>query len=135
MKTIRFNYEVYFGRKELFPFCYIHLLGKRGKVCLKALTDSGATYSVFPESAAEDAGLDLSDSFKEFILYGSGKVRAKRQTSYILLQDTRLKIDVFYVEKLEFPFVLLGRASFFNKFEEIAFMEKRKAPRTEFRYR
>ena len=42
--------------------------------------------------------------------------------------------DVVFVERLEFPYALLGRRGVFAQFREVAFIEKSNPPRVEFRW-
>ena len=52
----------------------------------------------------------------------------------LILGDRRWRAAVVFAERLNYPYALLGRTSVFAQFKEVAFLEKVKTGRVEFRY-
>lgn len=134
MKIFSVPYQLMFGKGYLLPLCDVHLLGSRGRVLVRTLVDSGATYSIFPRKAAEDAGINVPEAANQEIQYGSEKVMGKKMKVYVQLGDKRWNAEVIFVERLAFSYGLLGRKGIFNQFNEVTFLEKSKVPRVEFRW-
>jgi hypothetical protein len=109
------------------------LLGPKGRATFRALVDSGADYSVFPVKAADDVGIMLSAGTKTPVQYGGSTEVGTRLRAYIAIGAQRYRPEIVFVERLEFPFGVLGRAGIFSQFSEVAFIEKARTPRVEFR--
>jgi len=97
------------------------------------LVDTGAMHSIFPESAAEDAGIDLSKATLYEISYGASKTMGRLVQTYVEIAHHRFRLEIVFAERLILGFALLGRKTFFNQFNEVAFIERIKTPRVEFR--
>jgi hypothetical protein len=115
------------------PICDVILLGPRGRTSVRALVDSGAVYSVFPMKAAEDAGIILMGGQRMSLQYGGSTEPGMKVSVYLLLSGRRHRADVVFVERLEFPYGLLGRTGLFAQYNEVCFLERLKTPRVEFR--
>lgn len=98
-----------------------------------ALVDTGAVYSVFPISAAHDAGIGLAARANFEVQYGSGKEPGWLAKAYIEIDGRRWATEIVFVERLDFPYGLLGRRGVFNQFNEVAFTERVASPKVEFR--
>jgi len=94
--------------------CDLHLLGPKARVLLPSLLDSGALYSVFHVSAAHDTGLPLPQSPNFTIQYGASETIGWRTRAYLEVDTRRWDTDVVFVERLVFPFGLLGRRGIFS---------------------
>jgi hypothetical protein len=109
------------------PYLDVQLLGRR-RVYLRALVDSGAVRPIFPTSAAEDAGIDLSKSVYHPIQYGGsispGWIGRARIDVNVGKEIRTLDLSIVFVERLDLPYVLLGRIGFFDQFNEVAFLQK-----------
>ena len=128
-------YRIVAGEKYLLPICSLTLLGPgtSGRASLDVLVDTGATFSVFPNRAAEDVGLPLPRSPNFPLRFGSSVLPGRRTTAYVELDGRRFRTDVVFVERLLFRFALLGRRGIFARFREVAFLERRPSPAVEFR--
>ncbi|MBM4035124.1 MAG: hypothetical protein FJ291_25555 [Planctomycetes bacterium] len=133
MRVLQLPYEIVPGHSHLLPICEVRLLGPRS-VSLRALVDSGAVFSVFPVKAAEDAGISLPLYPNHVVEYGGSKEYGRRLCVYLALKGLRWRAEVVFVERLRFPFGLLGRHGVFSRLNEVAFLEKVAPPRVELRW-
>ena len=126
-------YRISGGR--LLPLCDVYLLGRFRRERITCVVDTGAFYPVFPERVAEDAGISLSNVPKTFpIQYGGSDDRGRLVRVNIELEQQRFDAEVLFVERLAFPYGLLGRRGVFGRFSEIVFLEKVSPPRVELRW-
>lgn len=133
-RIISCPYQILSGEPGLLPLCNLQLIGPNGSVLVKALVDSGADFTVFPTKAAEDAGINLAKAANQWLQYG-GSTESGRKTNVLMFLDGRhWRAEVVFVERNPFRYALLGRHGVFRQFNEIAFMEKSRTPRVEFRY-
>jgi hypothetical protein len=133
MRTYVVPYRIIFGNPRPLPLCELELIGRTERVTIDALVDSGAEYSVFPRKAADDAGLDLPRLSNGSVSFGGSVEPAWKAQVDFELEAWRLRADVLFVERLQFPYALLGRRGVFARFGEVAFVEKTNSPRVEFR--
>jgi hypothetical protein len=84
--------------------------------------------------AAENVGLDISKGAIQPIEYGGSAASGRRLPVYLEVRGRRLRSEMVFVHRLDFPFVMLGRMGVFPWFNEVAFLERIKAPRVEFRW-
>jgi hypothetical protein len=134
MAVIAFEYQIVPGEAYLLPICLPRLIGPRAQVTLRALVDSGATFVVFPESAAEDTGIKLPKYANACIGFGRTVVAGREVEVDLGLKERRWRAPVVFVERLEFKYALFGRRGVFDQFREVAFIENVPSPRVEFRY-
>jgi hypothetical protein len=134
MGITSFDYRILFGVSTLQPILQIHLLGPTKSVPVDVRLDSGADMPILPQHAAEDAKLILPAHPNVWIQYGGSKVPARRIQATMLIGTHRFRPDVAFVEKLEFPYGLLGRIGVFSQFNEVVFLEKLANPRIELRW-
>jgi hypothetical protein len=132
MSLLSCDYQILSGQSFPLPICNLHLLGPNGKVLVRALIDSGATHPIFPEKAAEDAGIGLPRYANFTIRYGGSITPGRKVKAYMALGEVRWGAEVVFVERLDFPYALLGRIGVFAQFNEVTFLEKVKTPRVEF---
>lgn len=133
MKTYAVPYRTLVGERYMLPLCEIDLLGPTERIPLLALVDSGAWVSVFPKKAAEDAHLPLPAAPNDRVLFGGSVSHAWCMEVNLELATWRWRAQVHFVERLAFRYALLGRNGVFARFNEVAFVEKAREPRVEFR--
>lgn len=133
MAVVRFDYRIVVGESILKPICEIKLIGPKGSAPLLVMIDSGATHPIFPQSAADELGINLAGGHDFPIQYGGSRTPGRLVEAVIEIGGSRFRVDAAFVEKLDFPYGLLGRRSVFARFTEVAFLEKLKTPRVEFR--
>jgi len=134
MRVTTLPYRIIFGTQDLLPLCDVYVLGPRGRARVTSLLDTGAFYSVFPTRVAEDVGLPLPKSPNFPIQYGGSVAYGRRIRCHIELEQRRLDTEIVFVERLDFPFGLLGRRSIFSRFNEVVFLERVRTPRVELRW-
>ena len=134
MKEISRSYQIEPDRDYLSPIIEVFLVGKNNRVPLNVLVDSGAAKAIFPKHSANSAGISLENAPAEFVIWGGSTVIGNKVKCYIDIDEETFKIDVIFVEKLSYPYGLLGRIPLFSKFNEVTFLENTSNPRVEFRY-
>ena len=134
MRTWSLAYQIVLDSSHLLPLGTIRLLGPRRSVPYRVLVDSGALYSVFHRTAADDAGIELTATPNQDVQYGTARVPGWRVACYLMLGERRIKADVVFVEELAFSYGLLGRVDIFPQHNEVVFLEKVRPPRVEFRW-
>lgn len=134
MRIISFNYEIEPGVRYPFPICYPRLLGPKGDVIVRALADSGAYFSVFLEADAETAGITLPRKPNTTVRFGRSVVGGKQLTVGLAIREKQMTTEVIFVERLEFPYCLLGRMGVWGQFKQVVFIERGPTPRLQFRY-
>lgn len=127
-------YRFMLGQRDLLPLCDAYLIGPTTRTLVTAVIDSGAVYPVFPERAAEDAGITLRRVRNFPVQYGGGLSAGTLARVYIELAGRRWETDVVFVEGLDLPYALLGRRGVFARFNEVAFLERVRTPRIELRW-
>lgn len=133
--SFRKDYQIVLGSPCARPICDVFLLGPRGKILQRVLVDTGADYSVFPLKAAEDAGLSLGGAVPAPIQYGGSSTEGSRMSVQIVMGSQSWQSPVVFVQRLPFPYGLLGRIGVFPRFREVAFQERRPNPAVAFRLR
>lgn len=128
-----FQYRIVRGSPHLLPVCDVYVLGRQGRARVTALVDTGAVYCFFPVSAAHDAGIQLPTRSNFEVHYGSGKEPGWLTRAYIEIDRRRWETEIVFVERLDFPYGLLGRRGVFNQFNEVTFTERIASPKVEFR--
>jgi hypothetical protein len=106
------------------PICEVIILGTRYNVPINAIIDSGAVRPIFPKSAARDAGLSLESGKPEGVVFGGSTAIGRLLRTFVLIQSRRFQLDILYVDELKLDYALLGRTTFFNQFNEVAFHER-----------
>jgi hypothetical protein len=123
------------GSYNLIPLCDVRLHGPARSVTVEAVVDSGAVYSFFPMSAAEDAGIELKRGQPFTAIFGGSiDAKAKLVTVDFSIQDRRIRAGVVFVERLALGYALLGRYRVFSQFNEVSFLEKTLERRAELRF-
>ncbi len=89
---------------------------------------------IFPRKAGEDAGIDLSGLPDQDVQYAGSREPAWVRRAYFALGEHTFDLDIWFVERLDFPYAVLGRRGFFAKFREVAFLERIATPRVELRW-
>ena len=131
MRVIPLPYRFQLGRTELLPLCDVHVLGSRGRTRVQAVF---AFEPMFHVGVADDAGISLTRSALVSVQYGGSTTLGRRTRVRIELEQHRFDTDILFVERLNFPYGLLGRRGIFSQFNEVVFLEKVYPPRVELRW-
>jgi hypothetical protein len=119
---MRISYQFHHG--HFLPLCEVVILGSRFNVPINAVIDSGAVRPIFPKSAARDAGLSLESGKPEAVVFGGSTAIGRLLKTYVRIEGRRFELDILYVDELKLDYALLGRTTFFNQFNEVAFHER-----------
>ena len=134
--TITFDYRFQQGWR--FPICTLDLLGPgaSGRVAIRALVDTGATYSIFLRSDAERVGIKLPALPNHTVTFGGGPGLGRRVRSTLDLGGIRFSTYVVYINDEDWPFrySLLGRFGVFPHFSGVSFKERLPVPVVEFQF-
>jgi predicted aspartyl protease len=128
---LRFDYQLH--RTGLLPLCNVVVLGRDVRVPVAAVIDSGATHPFFPKSVADQAGLELDKGNAINVTFGGSETTGRMVETHVQIGSRRFRLDVVYVDDIRLGYALLGRRTFFSKFNEVAFIERVKVPRVELR--
>jgi len=115
------NFERPDGSSSYGPYIPLTIKGPEASIDMLFLLDSGADYTVIPIELAEILGLDLSKP-KERTSGVGGKIYTKLSDMVVELKNAhekytfKIPIHVILKKNSNVP-PLLGRASFFNKFQ------------------
>lgn len=101
---------------------------------MDAIADSGADYPVFRATLAESVGIELPSEPNDWITYGAGGAWARRVSAQLAMGDKVWQTQIWFVDRLDLPYELLGRIGVFDKFDMVRFIEgpRTKTPRLEF---
>jgi hypothetical protein len=129
------QYRQVIGESFPVPLIDLILIGPTERIPLVAMVDSGAYRPIFPKKAAEMAGIELSNCYAGGVQYGgsvtSGKIA--RVKIELIPNGPILDTSILFVDEFQFPYFLLGRIGFFDRFNEVAFIQKPKPGRVELR--
>jgi hypothetical protein len=134
VRIISLPYEIVLNRPWPLPLCDVYLLGPAGRVLVRSIVDSGAEYSVFPISAAEDVGLQITTAMRLPVQFGGSQGAGRRMKAHIELKGHRWSTEIIFTDKLDIQYGLLGRRGVFGQFNEVAFLEKVASPKVELRW-
>ncbi|MBI2373115.1 MAG: retropepsin-like domain-containing protein [Deltaproteobacteria bacterium] len=116
------------------PLCPVTVVGPNGSRAIDALVDTGADVSCFPRTLAVELGIDLTRGSACPIVFGSSTSHGIRTTADLIFAGQRRRPDVVWVGDMVYPHPVLGRSGVFSIFGEVAFIERERTPRVEFRW-
>ncbi len=116
----------YFQKGSTFyPVVDITLGNKKRAITLKALVDSGASFSVFRPEIAEYLDITIEKG-KPFYLEGiGGRILGYLHRISAMVGKKKFRCTIVFSREFTVSFSLLGRDNFFAKFK-ITFDERRK---------
>src|SRR5689334_20804620 len=101
------------------PLCDVIILGRNQQNArVQAVVDSGATLSFFPASAAQDAGIDLSQFTPFFGVFGGSTEPGRLGKVDVRIGQQRFRIEICFVVNYTLGYAMLGRRGFFSLFNE-----------------
>jgi hypothetical protein len=110
---------------QYFPLIEVSL--KKGKklIRIKALVDSGTSFSVFRYEIAQELGIDLEKGKKIYLVGIGGRILGYLHKVSASLGNKRFICKIIFSPELNISFNLLGRDNFFLPFI-ISFFEKKR---------
>ena len=111
--------------KNLYPLVDVRILGKEGSILVKALVDSGASFSVFRSEVAEYIGIRIENGQKIYLEGVGGRILGYIHRVPIIVGTKRMTCKIVFSKEFTVSFNLLGRDNFFKPFL-ITFNEKKR---------
>lgn len=106
-----------------FPVADITLAVSRRSLTLKALVDSGATFSVFRAEVLDYLGASLAKGERVYLEGIGGRILGYRHRVSATVGSRRFPLHAIFSQELAVSFNLLGRDNFFQEFH-VAFDER-----------
>lgn len=110
---------------QYFPVIDLKLRGPKAAIKIKALVDSGASYSVFRAEVAEYLGINIEKGRPIYLEGIGGRILGYMHYLPILIGSRVYKSKIVFSRELTVSFNILGRDNFFIPFL-VTFSEKAK---------
>lgn len=110
---------------QFFPIIEVKLKSPKNEITVKALIDSGASFSVFRPEIAEELGINLEKGKKIYLTGIGGRILGYLHEIKIELGKKNFRCKIVFSPEFNVSFNLLGRDNFFLPFI-ISFLEKSK---------
>lgn len=110
---------------QWFPMIEVELKHAGREIILKALIDSGASFSVFRPEVAEYLNIPIERGKKIYLTGIGGRILGYLHTVAIEIEKFSFPCKIIFSREFTVSFNLLGRDNFFQPFV-ISFLEKRK---------
>jgi len=110
---------------QFFPIIEIKLKGPKKELTVKALVDSGASFSVFRSEIAKELSIVLEKGKKIYLTGIGGRILGYLHEIPLSLGKKTLHCKIVFSPEFNVSFNLLGRDNFFLPFI-ISFIEKNK---------
>jgi len=111
---------------QFFPLVDVKLKTEKNQIILKALVDSGATYSVFRAEIGEYLGIEIEKGKPVYLEGVGGRILGYMHNILISLDRRFYKCKIIFSRELTVSFNILGRDNFFYPFLITFFEKKRK---------
>lgn len=110
--------------EQTYPLIDIEIIGPAGSLVVKALVDSGASFSVFRPEIAEYLGIPIKSKERLYFQGIKGKISGYLHQIPVRVNQEKFDCRIAFSREFKVPFNLLGRNNFFLPFL-ITFNEKR----------
>jgi hypothetical protein len=110
---------------QYFPVIDVKLGSRKNKLTVKALIDSGASFSVFRPEIAQELGIELERGKKIYLTGVGGRILGYLHKVPISVGNKNFLCKIVFSSEFNVSFSLLGRDNFFIPFI-ISFLEKNK---------
>ncbi|MBU4298987.1 retropepsin-like domain-containing protein [Patescibacteria group bacterium] len=110
---------------QYFPIIEVKLKGSKNELTVRALIDSGASFSVFRPEVAQDLGIALEKGKMIYLTGIGGRILGYLHELPVILLDKTFRCKIVFSPEFNVSFNLLGRDNFFLPFI-ISFLEKNK---------
>lgn len=101
---------------QSFPIIEIKLRHSKNEINVKALIDSGASFSVFRPEIAQELGIVLEKGKKIYLTGIGGRILGYLHTLPITLGNKTFQCKIVFSSEFNVSFNLLGRDNFFLPF-------------------
>lgn len=110
---------------QYFPVIEVKLKKSHKELKVKALIDSGASFSVFRPEIAQYLGINLENGRMIYLTGIGGRILGYIHSILLQVEDKTFLCKIVFSQEFNVSFNLLGRDNFFLPFV-ISFLEKRK---------
>jgi hypothetical protein len=110
---------------QYFPIVEVTLRKGKKLIRIKALVDSGASFSIFRSEIAQELGVDLEKGKKIYLVGIGGRILGYLHKVSLSLGNKTFLCKVVFSSEYNVSFNLLGRDNFFLPFI-ISFIEKKR---------
>lgn len=110
---------------QFYPIIDVKLKNNKSEIILKALVDSGASFSIFRAEVAEYLGVSIENGKKIYLEGIGGRILGYLHSLVLIIEGKRYKSKIIFSRELTVSFNILGRNNFFIPFQ-IIFREKDK---------
>jgi len=111
--------------QQYFPVIDLKLKSLKSEITIKALVDSGASFSVFRAEVADYLSIDIKKGHPIYIERIGGRILGYMHNVSIIISNKLYKCKIVFSRELTTSFNILGRNNFFKPFL-ITFSEKAK---------
>jgi predicted aspartyl protease len=101
---------------QAYPLIDIELIGPKGSLMVKALIDSGATFSIFQPDIASYLGVPVKSGQGLYFQGIKGKILGYLHQIPVRVNQERFTCNIAFSPELEVSFNILGRNNFFLPF-------------------
>ncbi len=108
---------------QAYPLIDVEMIGPRGSLVVKALVDSGATFSLFRPEIARYVGVSVNSGQRLYFQGIKGRILGYLHQVPVRVNGERFTCSIAFSPELEVSFNILGRNNFFLPFL-ITFNEK-----------
>lgn len=103
-------------RGYLYPMIDLTLKVRRNSLKIKALLDSGASFSVLRAEIAEYFDIDIEQGKKVYLEGISGRILGYIHYVYIIIGEKKFRSKVVFTREITIDINLVGRDNFFKHF-------------------
>lgn len=108
---------------KFYPVIDVELFGKKSNLLVKALLDSGASFSVFRSEIADYLDISIEKGKPVYLEGVGGRILGYLHTVPIAIGRKKFRCKIIFSREFTVSFNLLGRDNFFEHFV-ITFNEK-----------
>jgi predicted aspartyl protease len=108
---------------QAFPLIDVEIIGPKGTLMVKALIDSGATFSIFRPEIAHYLGVPVYEGERLYFRGIKGRILGYLHELPVKVNGESFSCYIAFSPELDISFNLLGRNNFFHPFK-ITFNEK-----------
>jgi len=116
---------------QYFPIAEVTLRKGKKIIRIKALVDSGASFSVFRPEIAQELGIDIEKGKKIYLVGIGGRILGYLHKVSLTVGNKNFLCKIIFSSEYNVSFSLLGRDNFFLPFV-ISFFEKKRKILIEF---
>jgi len=110
-------------KDQYYPMVDVELIGPKRSLLVKALVDSGATYSIFRPEIASFLGIPIKKGERLYFYGIKGKILGYLHRVPVRVNREKFECNIAFSKEFKVSFNLLGRDNFFLPFL-ITFNEK-----------